>query len=599
VSKAVASLAPMLSARQLAELDALAAEFLAHEGPRLQRYLMLKYLTSRNYVTDLWERYVYLMGRGPLIINSNYFVMDALKTKPTADPVFRAANLIFRMLEFEDMIFDESLPPSRLRETVPLDMRQYAKMFGTTRIPGVDVDKLQTFRSDWIVVTRRSKLFKLVTRHVSSGKRLSHAELAHQLRVIAEEATFERGGGEAPDLMALTALPRAQWARIRQEEFEVGANAEALDTVDRASFLVHLHDQPSDASPAHGSKRQLRQARALFHGDGASLWFDKSLQLVVFEDGHAGLNAEHSWADAPMVSHMFEHVLLSELHDVQQGVDASSLAGEALRGDPLPIPTKIEFVVPEHVHREAAKAKRATKELIADLDMAMLEFGEFGDARIKDKNLSPDAFVQLSLQLAYFRKQAKFDLVYESCTARLFRDGRTETIRALTSESVAFCRAMQDREQPAAAGQPQRDVRDLLRQANDAHAAQSRSALIGHGIDRHLFAMYVVAKGSGTSSAFLDYLQAVPWRLSTSQQPQRQTALREGLPTDVVKNFYSSGGGFAPADDEGYGVCYTFGGPDRIFFHVASKNRSKPVVDAAEFVEYLHRALADVMAVAG
>lgn len=35
-------------------------------------------------------------------------------------------------------------------------------------------------------------------------------------------------------------------------------------------------------------------------------WFDKSMNLIVFKNGTMGLNAEHSWADAPIVGHLWE-----------------------------------------------------------------------------------------------------------------------------------------------------------------------------------------------------------------------------------------------------------------------------------------------------
>ncbi len=37
-----------------------------------------------------------------------------------------------------------------------------------------------------------------------------------------------------------------------------------------------------------------------------SRWFDKSFNLIVFKSGTMGLNAEHSWADAPIVGHLWE-----------------------------------------------------------------------------------------------------------------------------------------------------------------------------------------------------------------------------------------------------------------------------------------------------
>lgn len=35
-------------------------------------------------------------------------------------------------------------------------------------------------------------------------------------------------------------------------------------------------------------------------------WFDKSFSLVIYKNGKMGLNAEHSWADSPIVGHMWE-----------------------------------------------------------------------------------------------------------------------------------------------------------------------------------------------------------------------------------------------------------------------------------------------------
>lgn len=37
-----------------------------------------------------------------------------------------------------------------------------------------------------------------------------------------------------------------------------------------------------------------------------SRWFDKSFNLIVYKNGTMGLNAEHSWADAPIVGHLWE-----------------------------------------------------------------------------------------------------------------------------------------------------------------------------------------------------------------------------------------------------------------------------------------------------
>lgn len=108
--------------------------------------------------------------------------------------------------------------------------------------------------------------------------------------------------------------------------------------------------------------------------------------------------------------------------------------------------------------------------LAEDVELYCFQFLPFGKGVIKKCRTSPDAFVQIALQLAHFRvgpppgaagagqRQApptgsrvrapqdrgKFCLTYEASMTRLFREGRTETVRSCTSESTAFVRAMQE-----------------------------------------------------------------------------------------------------------------------------------------------------------
>ena len=92
----------------------------------------------------------------------------------------------------------------------------------------------------------------------------------------------------------------------------------------------------------------------------------------------------------------------------------------------------------------------------------------------------------------------------------LRRDGRTETVRPCTSASKAFTQAMLADRFPgtgtgnldnpsllAARGKSKAEKVALLRAACDEHVALYRGAMTGHGVDRHLFALYIVSKGVG------------------------------------------------------------------------------------------------------
>jgi len=117
--------------------------------------------------------------------------------------------------------------------------------------------------------------------------------------------------------------------------------------------------------------------------------------------------------------------------------------------------------------------------------------------------------------------------------------------------------------------------------------------MVGQGIDRHLFALYVVSRGMDVDSEFLNEALSIPWRLSTSQQPQQQTLLRDNLQGNMKNIFISPGGGFGPVADDGYGVSYMIVGGDSVFFHISSKICC-PDTSSEKFKVCLMSALRDV-----
>ncbi|KAL0154724.1 hypothetical protein M9458_048987, partial [Cirrhinus mrigala] len=85
---------------------------------------------------------------------------------------------------------------------------------------------------------------------------------------------------------------------------------------------------------------------------------------------------------------------------------------------------------------------KVAKALADDVDMHIIPFSEFGKGLIKKCKTSPDGFIQIALQLAHFRDKGKFCLTYEASMTRLFREGRTETVRSCTTQTCDFVHAM-------------------------------------------------------------------------------------------------------------------------------------------------------------
>ena len=112
--------------------------------------------------------------------------------------------------------------------------------------------------------------------------------------------------------------------------------------------------------------------------------------------------------------------------------------------------------------------------------------------------VSPDAYLQMALQLAYFRdSDQNFCLTYEASMTRLFREGRTETVRPVTIESAKFVRTFEN------STVSNEEKIKLFRDACDQHQKGYQDAMCGRGIDRHLFCLYVVSKYLELDSPFL------------------------------------------------------------------------------------------------
>lgn len=189
--------------------------------------------------------------------------------------------------------------------------------------------------------------------------------------------------------------------------------------------------------------------------------------------------------------------------------------------------------------------------------------------------VSPDAFVQMALQLTWWRLYKKPTPIYESSSTRFFKEGRTETGRSTSLESVAFCRAFDDDDVLYAT------KRDLFAKAVKSQSLWMRDAAMGKGIDRHMLGLrcMIQAEEMEKATMFTDpsYIDSMWFRLSTSNM-------------SPGTHFY---GGFGPVVPDGYGVNYAIG-KDDLKFSISSK-RSAPSTSSYKFREKLEQTLIDLL----
>ncbi|OXB59700.1 hypothetical protein ASZ78_012621, partial [Callipepla squamata] len=575
VNRYLESVRPLMNDEEFKRMEGLAKDFAFNLGPRLQWYLKLKSWWATNYVSDWWEEYIYLRGRGPIMVNSNYFAMDFLYLSPTTIQAARAGNVIHAILLYRKKLDRQEIKPILLMgSTVPLCSAQWERMFNTSRIPGEESDTLQHVKdSRHIVVYHKGRYFKVWLYH--DGRLLKPREIEQQIQRILDDDSEPQAGEEK--LAALTAGDRVPWAKARQAYFSRGKNKQSLDAIEKAAFFVALDDDEQGYGKEDPMRSLDAYAKSLIHGRCYDRWFDKTFTLIVFKNGKMGLNAEHSWADAPIVGHLWENVMATEYLELGY-LEDGHCKGETNQN--IPIPTKLQWEIPEECQDVIERSLSTARALADDVDFCSFYFDVFGKGLIKKAKTSPDAFIQLALQLAHYRDMGKFCLTYEASMTRLFREGRTETVRSCTVESCNFVQSMED---PSESNEKKLK---LFRVAATKHQHLYRLAMTGSGIDRHLFCLYVVSKYLSVDSPFLKEVLSEPWRLSTSQTPQQHIDLKKN------PEMLSSGGGFGPVADDGYGVSYIILGEAAIHFHVSSKfSCSETTAQLIVFLFYLLRIL--------
>ncbi|XP_077837011.1 palmitoyl thioesterase CPT1C isoform X11 [Macaca mulatta] len=531
VRKYLESVRPVLSDEDFDWTAVLAQEFLRLQASLLQWYLRLKSWWASNY--------------------------DFLYVTPTPLQAARAGNAVHALLLYRHRLNRQEIPPTLLMGMRPLCSAQYEKIFNTTRIPGVQKDYIRHLHdSQHVAVFHRGRFFRVGTH--SRNSLLSPRALEQQFQRILDDPSPACPHEE--HLAALTAAPRGTWAQVRRS-LKTQA-AEALEAVEGAAFFVSLDAEPAGLTREDPAASLDAYAHALLAGRGHDRWFDKSFTLIVFSNGKLGLSVEHSWADCPISGHMWEFTLATECFQLGYSTDGHC------KGHPdptLPRPQRLQWDLPDQIHSSISLALRGAKILSENVDCHVFPFSLFGKSFIRRCHLSSDSFIQIALQLAHFRDRGQFCLTYESAMTRLFLEGRTETVRSCTREACNFVRAMEDKEKT----DPQ--CLALFRVAVDKHQALLKAAMSGQGVDRHLFALYVVSRFLHLQSPFLTQVHSEQWQLSTSQIPVQQMHLFD---VHNYPDYVSSGGGFGPADDHGYGVSYIFMGDDMITFHISSKKSS-------------------------
>ncbi|XP_077350911.1 choline O-acetyltransferase [Festucalex cinctus] len=563
-------------------------------GELLQRKLVERREKTDNWVYDYWLNDMYLNNRLPLPVNSSpAMVFPRQNFTAPLDSLRFTANLISGILEYKSLLDARTLPVDYAQGQLagtPLCMEQYYRIFSACRLPGRERDVLVGHDGsampdpEHIIVACKNQFFALDVG--INSRRLNQRDLLTQLEKIVKMADDEHE--RQPPIGLLTSDGRTEWAEARGELIRESTNRTSLDLMERCLCLVCLDDASKD-EPTDSARAML-----MLHGGGAAVnggnrWYDKSMQFVVGADGCCGVLCEHSAFEGIVLVQCTEYLLkyIVRLNSPSKLVPAASVSK-------LPVPRRLRWKCTPVVCKFLTSSTDRLHRLVKNLDMNVYKFHHYGKETIKRLKMSPDAFIQVALQLAYYRCHGRAVSTYESASIRRFKDGRVDNIRSATPEALAFVRAMAD-------GNDAKKM-ESLRAAITAQTNNSTLAIMGLAIDNHLLGLREMAQDLKIDKPeiFRDeaYRISNEFILSTSQvlahhlkfggDPFKQSwSLFLQVPT-TVKMFCCYG----PVVPNGYGVCYN-PQSDHFVFCVSSFRESQHTC-SLQFVQSLEQGLLDM-----
>ncbi|NXI25455.1 CLAT acetyltransferase, partial [Sterrhoptilus dennistouni] len=525
-------------------------------GESLQKMLEERSEKTANWVFNYWLDDMYLNNRLPLPVNSSPAIIFAPQSfKDTNDQLRFAANLISGVQDYKALLDTHALPPDFSRGQLsghPLCMKQYYGLFSSYRLPGCTKDTLVAQKSnvmpepEHIIVACNNQFFVLDV--VINFRRLSEGDLFTQLQKIAKMAENEEE--MLPPIGLLTTDGRTEWAEARTILMKDSTNRDSLDMIERCICLVCL-DSPSAVELSNTNMALQMLHGGGFHKNGANRWYDKPMQFVVGRDGVCGTVCEHSPFDGIVMVQCTEYLLRHIKESSKKLVRADSVSE-------LPAPRRLRWKCSPDIQTHLASAAEKLQRAVENLDFIAYKFVHYGKEFIKKQKISPDAYIQVALQLAFYRCHRRLVPTYESASLRRFDEGRVENIRSATSEALAFVKAM-------AGDRTAVSDSEKMQKFKDAIAAQTNYSILavtGMAIDNHLLGLREVAREhfKELPEIFTDetYLTSNRFILSTSQVPT------------TMEMFCCYG----PVVPNGYGACYN-PQPEHILFCISSFKECK------------------------
>lgn len=274
-----------------------------------------------------------------------------------------------------------------------------------------------------------------------------------------------------------------------------------MQTIEAAAFVVCL----DDAKPADSEER----FRQFLFGDGSNRWYDKTLQIVICDNGVSATICEHAALDGLSVEPLHDFInnaIMRYERPSRPNTDEKELRS-------IITPNTISLTSNATIDDYVLQLSQRFQIVTMRYSFAYVEIASFGSEFFSGHKCPVQSGIQLAIQLASRRFFGYSPPALETVSMATFRKGRVEVHHIIQPLVAEFLAAASD---PKIA---RSKLRTMAFEAAKAHAKSLSRASQGQGFSRHMLALeWMMREGESMPKLFESpvYARMKPGKVLTS-----------------------------------------------------------------------------------
>lgn len=259
-----------------------------------------------------------------------------------------------------------------------------------------------------MIVAHNCQFFQVELFQPDSNTLLGPQQIYRQLEDVIKMSPEGSTPPVSERVGLLTTNDRDTWTKAYQNLAANDINAQSLKSIQQSVGIICLDQQNPDIGSVQDSSFFTQSTMTTIcgrglHGNGVARnsgnrWFDKPMQMYFGSDGGSGAILEHSVCDGILAIDFLDTLL-----DYCNSLEAMSWTTDDTQTESSPQPKKLTWNLSNQTRLDILEAAEKIDRLVDDTDLSVFVFKHFGKEFIKSTKHSPDAFIQVCIQLAYYR----------------------------------------------------------------------------------------------------------------------------------------------------------------------------------------------------